>query len=304
MRRARRHGGDDLGGALRLLVLVLLVGGTGSAARAQDALRGKRLYLDAAGEVGSGVSCVDCHGGLPGGLFGIGRAANDPARIAQAIDSVPAMAPFRDRFDDGDRADLAAYLGDPLVPSPQVTVTTMRHDGSAGPAERVDFGTLRAGEIRDDAVVTIASTGPLAFTLTAAPQILSDEVGAGGFALTSTDCTAGQRLEPQQTCRVAVRFSATGADGSRAARLRIEHDWVGGAAALALLGRVGDPAAPDEPGAPDEPAPPSRSASGCRSSTGGGGGAEVWSALLGIFALGWLRRRRRPDDDAQPRAAR
>ena len=51
---------------------------------AQDALRGKRVYLDTARLANASVSCVDCHLGLPPGLFGIGRAANNPAIVANA----------------------------------------------------------------------------------------------------------------------------------------------------------------------------------------------------------------------------
>ncbi len=87
-------------------------------AQAADALRGKRLYLDAARIAGSGVSCVDCHGGLPGGAFGIGRAANDPAVIERAINSIAAMAPFRGRLAAIDLADLAAFIGNPAVRVP------------------------------------------------------------------------------------------------------------------------------------------------------------------------------------------
>ena len=31
------------------------------------------------------MNCVDCHGGLPGGLFGIGCAANDPAAVEHSV---------------------------------------------------------------------------------------------------------------------------------------------------------------------------------------------------------------------------
>lgn len=283
MRRARRS----------FTLTALLGAAVPGAAHAQDALRGKRLYLDAARVVGSGVSCVDCHGGLPGGLFGIGRAANDPARIAQAIDSVPPMAPFRGRFEDGDRADLAAYLGDPLVPSPQVTVTAVRGDGSEARAERVDFGTVRPGTSAEEVTVVLANSGQLPFTLARAPQLLDDSTGA--FALTSTDCAAGQPLEPTQACRVALRFSPTGADGPRAARLRIGHDWVGGAAAVALSGRVGAPAPPLDPSDPEEPDAP-RDSPGCQAVSGREARNQLgWLlAALGLPLLGRRQRRVRP----------
>ena len=69
---------------------------------AQDAVRGKRLYLDAPREVGTVNACVDCHGGLPDGAFGIDRAAGDPAAIERAVAAVPQMAGFRGRLGAAD----------------------------------------------------------------------------------------------------------------------------------------------------------------------------------------------------------
>jgi hypothetical protein len=73
-------------------------------ADAQDALNGKRLYLDVSRVRGAGTNCVDCHGGLPGGLFGIGRAANDAAAVERAIGAIPQMTPLRGRLSARDYA--------------------------------------------------------------------------------------------------------------------------------------------------------------------------------------------------------
>ena len=95
------------------LVLVFM-----APAAAQDALRGKRLYLDTARVTGAPVSCVDCHRALPPGLFGIGSAANNPAIIANALNSIPQMAPLRGRLTAADIADVAAYIGNPACRVP------------------------------------------------------------------------------------------------------------------------------------------------------------------------------------------
>jgi MYXO-CTERM domain-containing protein len=276
----------------RFCYAALLATAASTPVEAQDALRGKRLYLDAAREVETGVSCVDCHGGLPGGLYGIGRAANDPARLALAIDSIPPMTPFRGRLTAVDLADLAAYLGDPLVPSPQLTVTVSRPDGDAGPADLIDFGTVMAGAASEEVTVELRNTGQLGLAITSAPEVLG--VAAAEMSWTAVECAAGQRLAAQQACRLGLRFAPTGADGPRAARLRIPHDWVGGAAAVALVGRVGDPSAPADP---DEPP---ASSSGCQASTASQGrSVGLLFIALGLVALLGHPRRRGGFGDAR-----
>ena len=78
--------------ALQALLLVCLaLAAVTSPALGQDALRGKRLYHEVGRLNGAGVSCIDCHGGVPGALDGLGRVAGDPARIAYAIGTVAGM---------------------------------------------------------------------------------------------------------------------------------------------------------------------------------------------------------------------
>jgi hypothetical protein len=234
-------------------------------ARAQDALRGKRLYLDTARLVGGGVSCVDCHGGLPGGLHGIGGAAGDPTRIAEAVEAIPQMAPLRGRLVAADLEDLAAYLGDPAVPSPQITVTTVGPDGAAGAADRLDFGAVAVGARSAVAVVMLANTGARAFRLTEAPRL--EGSAAAELSLRSSGCAAGAIVEPQATCRFELQLHPSGAPGPRTARLVVAHDWIGGATAVALLGRTAE----------DEP-----SSAGCSGGAGGGGAGGVLVVLVAV----------------------
>ena len=219
-----------------ILSLLLLLSGS---ADAQDALRGKRLYLDAARVVGSAVSCVDCHGGLPGGLFGIERTANNPAAVRNAIDTIPQMTPFRGRLTAIDYADLAACIGNPAIPSPEVRITTSLPGGGAGAADRIEFGELAAGQVSSVATLRIANAGAVPFTLAWAPQLAG--TNASEFSIEATDCATGAVLPATQSCRVDLRFrpgGAPGAPGARTARVSVTHDWVGGVAAVALLGRV------------------------------------------------------------------
>jgi len=255
--------------------------GCASTAHAQDALLGKRLYLDAARLRGAGVSCVECHGGLPGGAFGIGAAANEPALVENAVETIPQMSPFRGRLMAPDFADLAAYIGDPAVASPVVRVTTRVPGGAPGPADRIGFGELEVGDASELATVELGNAGAVAFTITAAPELAGSDATA--FALADTSCAAGLVLGPAQACRIDMMFTPTGAAGERSARLAVAHDWVFGVAAVALSGSARDRAPP--------PTSPSPSPSSCAAGHGTGG--------LAFAVVGWVVARRRRRGDAR-----
>ncbi len=248
-----------------LLAALLLADGAG----AQDAVNGKRLYHDVGRLRGAGASCVDCHFALPG-QFGISRAANDPARIQQAIDSIPQMAPLRGRLTSADYIDLAAYIGQPGVPTPDLRVTT-----SGAASDRIDFGTVNAGGSAA-ARMTLANTGALPLHLTSMPQVVGEQSADFSIDPGST-CANGLVLAAGASCGVDVRFTPPpGASGARRAALQVGHDWIGGLAAVALLGQAqpaGNPAA----------APVG---------AGGGGAGAAWMLLLACAAvIGRLRRR-------------
>jgi hypothetical protein len=65
------HRCEDLPGSLHAIVLFACL--TAMNAHGQNALRGKLLYHDTAGVTGSAVSCVECHGGLPGAAVDFAR---------------------------------------------------------------------------------------------------------------------------------------------------------------------------------------------------------------------------------------
>jgi hypothetical protein len=262
----------------RLVVVVAVLPTQPAAA---DALRGKRLYLDAARIVGSGVSCVDCHGGLPGGAFGIGRAADNPVLIATAVASVSQMAPFAGRLAAADLVDLAAYIGDPAVASPVVALATRRPGGAAGEPDRMEFGQVELGA-RSEAELRITNTGRIAFAITGDAEL--DGAAEAEYALVAADCGAGMVVEPGAGCRFVVQFRPVGEPGRRIARLRVAHDWVYGIAAVALIGTA-VPVGTAPPPPPPPPPPPDSPAEGC--SAGGSRG------LAGLIALGGLARRAR-----------
>lgn len=212
-------------GSLRLLPLLLLFG---NPVAAQDALRGKLLYHDVGRLSGAGVSCVDCHGGVPGALHGLGKAANDPAAIAYALGIVPQMTPLRGRLTDTDRIDIAAYVAMPMVPSPDLRRTTRGPAASPYNDQRLEFAGAGASSVH------LTNAGAIGLRLESAPAISGP--AAADFIVGATDCRIGI-LEPGQSCSVAIEFTPRG-PGLRTAALTIAHGWIGGGMALGLIGRA------------------------------------------------------------------
>lgn len=92
-------------------------------------------------------------------------------------------------------------------------------------------------------------------------------------------------LQPQQACRIDLAFIPAAGGGLRSAAVQVDHDWVDGLAALALIGTAVTATAP-----PSTPA-------GNPTAAGAGGalgfGAVLCLALLARFGrrtaafLGW-----------------
>lgn len=255
---------------IKLAALVIALSLTADAA-AQDALRGKRVYLDTARLVNASVSCVDCHRGLPPGLFGIGRAANNPAIVANALDTIPQMAPLRGLLSAQDIADAAAYIGYPAVLSPVLLVATRSSSGVAG-SDRLDFGTVLSGQASARATVQLRNDGALPLRLTSDVRIVGPQ--ASEFTLADTNCNGAATLEAGQSCEIGLMFRpVSGAAGMRSGTVQIDHDWVGGIAVAALLGTAEASAANPPVG----------------SSGGGGGGALGLVLLAAVVTLARLR---------------
>ncbi len=219
--------------ALQALLLVCLaLAAVTSPALGQDALRGKRLYHEVGRLNGAGVSCIDCHGGVPGALHGLGRVAGDPARIDYAIGTVTAMTPLRGRLSGQDMADIAAYVAQPSVPSPEPRVSTFGPATVPHVADRLEFA--EAGAIAG--TIRLSNTGGVALRL-GAPPILAGE-HAAQFAIAETSCAPGLILRKDESCTVTIVFSPEAGPGLRVAVLRLAHDWIGSGANIPLIGRL------------------------------------------------------------------
>ncbi len=197
-------------------------------AAAQDALRGKLLYHDIGRTTGAGVSCIDCHGGVPGALHGLGKVADNPAAIAYALGAVPQMSMLRGRLTEADRNDIAAYVASPSVPSPDLRRATLGPAASPYTDQRLEFAGRGASSVR------LTNAGARGLRLESAPMISGP--AAADFAVRATDCRIGP-LEPGQSCTVEVAFTPQGA-GQRPAALWIAHGWIGGGLAVGLIGRA------------------------------------------------------------------
>ncbi len=215
---------------------MLLFAAQGLAA-GQDALRGKRLYYDISALTPAPVSCVECHGAYPGAVHGIGRAANEPHAIRYALGAIPQMARLGEHLSAQDIADIAAYLGAPDVPSPQLVLV------SDGPG--ADHGAQGRLEIRFSpnagvayAGMTLQNRGAAPVRLRSGPVISG--LGAAHFRLRFTDCTAGRVLARGGSCRFEVALDPDAPTPAPVATLSIAHDWLYGGERVALIGRVAE----------------------------------------------------------------
>lgn len=206
-----------------------------SLALAQDALRGKRLYHDIGRLNGAGVSCIDCHGGIPGALHGLGKAANNPSAIDYAINAVHQMTPLRDRVSAQDMADLAAYIGAPQTPSPDLRIETSGPAANAYTKERLTF---RPG---DSAIVRITNAGALPLTLLSGPEISGRHASVFTIAPASghSNCSAGISIPTGGSCAITLMFTAPAGRELNTASFGVRHDWIGGRTSIALIGLNG-----------------------------------------------------------------
>jgi len=212
-----------------LLVCLALSAAT-HPALGQDALRGKRLYHEVGRLSGAGVSCVDCHGGLPGALHGISRVGDDPALIDYAIGAVTQMTPLRGRLTAQDMADLAAYVARPGVPSPEPRVGTSGAASLPYAADRLEFTGAATGMVR------LSNAGSVALRLGASPVLAGEH--AAQFTIIGTTCAPGLVLGKDEACTVTVAFNPDAGPGLRVAVLRLAHDWIGAGANVPLIGRL------------------------------------------------------------------
>jgi cytochrome c553 len=214
-----------------VLLLACLAGG----AWAQDALRGKRLYHDIGRMTGAGSSCIDCHGGVPGALHGIGKAAGQPQAILYALGAVQQMSVLRGRLDARDMADIAAYLEYPAVPSPAPRVSISVNTIPQSNPGRLDFVPGKQKAPPQTGTIRIDNAGTTALRLLSAPVL--DGADAAWFAILASDCREGMTLDAGEGCSITVAFRPRGPGGRKVARIGLAHDWVNGGVYVALTGR-------------------------------------------------------------------
>jgi cytochrome c553 len=189
---------------LRLGVAALLGIVAVTIAGAQDAARGAQLYLQLPSEA---PSCVSCHGPDPThNRNNILRAADRPAALQRALNTVGVMGYLRDSLDDHRIADLAAYLGRvATVAAPDAAVALW--------PTTVEFGRLALGSVSPTQRVVLRNLGNEPWALTASQ--------ASGGLLVEHDCPAA--LAPAAACTVALRVSIA-APGPAVDSLRFVSD--------------------------------------------------------------------------------
>lgn len=186
---------------LRLLFAVLAGSATGGTL-AQDASRGAQLYVQLPSEA---PSCVSCHGPDPTqNRNNILLAADRPATLLRALNTVAVMGYLRDSLNDAAIADLAAYLARvAVVAAPDAPVALW--------PSTIEFGSLVVGGVSPLHSVALRNLGTDALAL-ARPQLLGP-----GFLL-SDDCP--DSLAPGASCTLALR-ALTAAAGPSAAALQL-----------------------------------------------------------------------------------
>jgi hypothetical protein len=211
--------------ALRVLFVSVALA-TASPTPAQDPLRGRDIYLNAAlVKQQPGLrSCVQCHGLPPDRkLWGA-----SPAQLRGAFASVTPMGRFATELQPVDVTDLSAFLADPTaVPLPLPRLSPLAPEFAALPA-------TSSPELAF--VLENGGSGP--FTLGSEPLRV---VGAasGSFRLDSASCTPGAQLAPGAACGFTLRYApGSAAPAAEEAELRIEYASIARATTVTLRGKA------------------------------------------------------------------
>jgi hypothetical protein len=217
-----RRSGRQCGTAriFRLTAAALLVIAAATAV-AQDPLRGRDLYLNAAAIKGTPMrSCVQCHGLPPDTKL---KGAN-VAQLYGAFASVNEMSGFITAFTQADVADLSAFLADPSAiptPLPAVDPLMLRFAAplaASSPAIQV--------ALRND------GAAPLRL---AADSIQLSGVDADAFQISASSCAPQAILQPAALCQLELRFTPQQARPS-AAQILVRYDTIAQPTSVGLAG--------------------------------------------------------------------
>ena len=209
---------------LQLLSLLALLQ-IAAVANAQDALRGKALYVNTNG---APLSCANaaCHGLDPNrDMNSIRKAANNAPEILDAIVKEPQMRFLSAYVSNQNALDIAAYVANPNVAASPATI-------AVAPAS-VAFASTFVGSTSPITAITVSNTG-------GANLVLSSVTLAGTNAVdfrveTSSTCRAGSTLAPAASCRVNVSFRPT-TTGAKSSTLSIAHNAAGATSSVPLTG--------------------------------------------------------------------
>ncbi len=198
-----------------------------SPALAQDPLRGRDLYLNAAlVKQQPGLrSCVQSHGLPPDRkLWGA-----SPAQLVGAFGAVTVMGRFATELQPVDVADLSAFLGDPTaVPLPLPRLSPLAPE----------FAALSATS-SPELTFVLENGGSGAFRLGAEPLHVVGAASAS-FRLDPGTCMPSAQLAPGAACEFTLRYApSSAAPETEQAELRIEYASIARATTVTLRGRAG-----------------------------------------------------------------
>ena len=214
----------------RLLLLTAALGATTAAA--QDPLRGRDIYLNAAlvKQQPGMRSCVQCHGLPPDRkLWGA-----SPAQLQGTFASVTLMGRFATELQAADVADLSAFLADPTaVPVPLPRLSPLAPQFAALPST----SSPPLGFVLENG-------GSGAFSLGTEPvRIIGAD--AASFRLEANSCVAGAQLASGAGCGFTLRYApAENSPAVAQAELRIEYGSIARATTVQLRGTARAVAAP------------------------------------------------------------
>ncbi len=217
-RRRVRQGAAARTARLAVAAVLVIVA---AAAVAQDPLRGRDLYLNAAAIKGTPLrSCVQCHG-LPPDTKLKGASV---AQLYGAFASVNEMSGYITAFTQADVADLSAFLTDPTAtptPLPAIDLLVLRFAAplaASSPAIQV--------ALRND------GAAPLRL---AADPIQISGIDADAFQLSASSCAPQVLLQPAASCQLELRFTPSQARPS-AAQIVVRYDTIAQPTSVGLSG--------------------------------------------------------------------
>jgi hypothetical protein len=210
-------------------LLLLAASALGSAAHAQDAVRGKMLFGPPV-PAGWPITCGSggCHDGFPSVRKNKINNGTNPTTTLNAISgNKGGMGILQGFVTAQDAADIAAYIANPAAANgPTIAVS---------PAS-LTFSYTLAGATSAPMSFTVSNGGAAALSLT---SIATTGTNASEFRVANTStCAAGGSVAPGGNCRVDVVFAPT-SSGNKSAAVTINHNAAGGTTSVALAGSAG-----------------------------------------------------------------